>query len=306
MKCLFVVMILALAACVPSLLGRSHAAGVTFTKEVAPIVFNKCATCHRPGEVAPMSLTSYKEVRPWSKAIKEAVIQRAMPPWFADPHTSTLNFGNDRRLSQQEIDTIVAWVDAGSPKGDDKDLPPLPGFAPRWTLGKAEPIIEMPVDLEIPAEGELPMQNFYVPVPFNDERWVEKVELRPGNPAVVHHSIANVVKLPEGTRIVNGRAVKDDGTAAAQVNGEDVRDAGAANAGGTREVFLRQDSFSRAGAFKLVGQAPGKGFESHYPGTAKRIPPGTYIQFNMHYQVSGRPEKDRSMLGLWFAKRPVT
>src|SRR5262249_25440226 len=306
MKRVFVIMILMVAAPAAFVSRTNEAASVTFTKDVAPIVFNKCATCHRAGEVAPMPLTSYKEVRPWSKAIKEAVIQRSMPPWFADPHTSTLKFSNDRRLSKQEIDTIVAWGDAGSPKGDDKDLPPLPDFAPGWTVGKPDLIIEMPIDFQIPAEGELPMQNFYVPVPFNDERWVEKVELRPGNPAVVHHSIANVVKLPEGTRIVNGRAVKDDGTAAAQLNRQDVRETGAVNEGGTREVFLSQDSFSRAGAFKLVGQAPGKGFESHYPGTAKRIPPGTYIQFNMHYQVSGRPEKDRSMLGLWFAKRPVT
>ena len=142
-----------------------------------------------------------------------------MPPWFADPHTSTLKFSNDRRLSQKEIETIVAWVDAGAPKGNDKDLPPLPKYTPGWTFGEPDMVIEMPVDFEVPAEGELPMQNFYAPVPFTEERWVEKVELRPGNPAVVHHSIANVVSLPEGTKIVNGKAVRatarppDDSTA---------------------------------------------------------------------------------------------
>ncbi len=282
-----------------------QAAAVTFSKDVAPIIFSKCANCHRPGEVAPMALTSYKEVRPWSKAIKEEVLERTMPPWFADPHTSTLKFGNDRRLSQKEIDTIAAWVDAGAPKGDDKDLPAMPDYTPGWTFGEPDVVIDMPIEFEVPAEGELPMQNFYVPVPFTEERWVEKVELRPGNPAVVHHSIANVVRLPEGTKIVNGKAVKDD-AAATQLNSQSARDTGALAEGGAREVVLSQDSFTRAGAFKLVGQAPGKGFERHHSGTAKRILPGMYIQFNMHYQPSGRVEKDRSRLGLWFAKMPVT
>ncbi|MEW6130335.1 MAG: thiol-disulfide isomerase [Acidobacteriota bacterium] len=284
---------------------KPQAAAPTFAKDVAPIIFNKCANCHRPGEVAPMPLTSYKEVRPWSKAIREEIIKREMPPWFADPHTSTLKFSNDRRLSQTEIETIVAWVDSGAPKGNDKDLPPLPKYTPGWTFGEPDVIIEMPVDFEVPAEGELPMQNFYVPVPFKEERWVEKVELRPGNPAVVHHSIANVVNLPEGTKIVNGKAVRD-GASTTALNSQSARETGGLTEGGAREVAQTQDSFTRSGAFKLVGQAPGKGFEQHFPGTAKRILPGMYIQFNMHYQPSGRAEKDRSRLGLWFAKTPVT
>ena len=275
----------------------SDKATVTFAKDVAPIVFNKCATCHRPGEPVPMSLTSYQEVRPWAKAVKEQILERSMPPWYADP-TSSLKFRNERRLSQKEIDTIIAWVDAGSPKGDDADLPPLPKFAKGWSWGEPDMIIPMPVEFEVPAEGELPMQNFYVSVPFKEDKWVEAVELRPGNSAVVHHSIANVTRLPEGSKIVNGRAVR------AELNTSE-----ASRTGGLREgaeVFQTQDSFARAGAFKLIGQAPGKGFERHFEGTAKRISPGMYFQFNMHYQPSGRVEKDRSMLGLWFAKKPVT
>ena len=305
MKRLSIILLVSLIAVVTLVAKRNQAAGVTFTRDVAPIIFNKCSICHRPGEVAPMPLTSYQEVRPWSKAIREEVAERTMPPWFADPHKSTLKFGNDRRLTQKEIETIVAWVDAGAPKGDDKDLPAMPKFTPGWTFGEPDLVIEMPIDFEVPAEGELPMQNFYVPVPFNEERWVEKVELRPGNPAVVHHSIANVVRLPEGTKVVDGKAVRD-GAASAALNSQSARETGGLSEGGSREVFLSQDSFTRAGAFKLVGQAPGKGFESHYPGTAKRILPGMHVQFNMHYQPSGRVEKDRSRLGLWFAKKPVT
>lgn len=304
MKRLLVVVFLTMVAALGLIEQSQQAAGVTFTKDVAPIIFSKCANCHRPGEVAPMPLTSYKEVRPWSKAIKEEVIEREMPPWFADPHTSTVKFGNDRRLSQKEIDTIVAWVDAGAPKGDDKDLPPMPNYTPGWTFGEPDLVIEMPVDFEVPAEGELPMQNFYVPLPFNEERWVEKVELRPGNPAVVHHSIANVVHLPEGTKVVNGKAIRE-GATTDRLNSQSARETGGLSEGGSREVFQSQDAFTRAGAFKLVGQAPGKGFERHHSGTAKRILPGMYVQFNMHYQPSGRVEKDRSRLGLWFAKKPV-
>jgi hypothetical protein len=309
MKRLPFILLVILSAAVAFIVSSNQAATVTFTKDVAPIVFNKCANCHRPGEVAPMPLTSYAEVRPWSKAIREEVVERSMPPWFADPHTTTLKFSNDRRLSQKEIDTIVAWVDAGAPKGNDRDLPPFPDYAPGWTFGEPDLVIDMPIDFEVPAEGELPMQNFYVPVPFKEERWVEKVELRPGNPAVVHHSIANVVRLPEGTKIVNGKAVRADGSEAARLNSQAARETGGLSEGGAaaaREVFLSQDSFTRAGAFKLVGQAPGKGFERHHPGTAKRILPGMFVQFNMHYQPSGRVEKDRSRLGLWFAKKPVT
>ena len=195
MKRLFVVLLLALFVVAAMVEKRMEAASPTFAKEIAPIIYNKCANCHRPGEVAPMPLTSYGEVRPWSKAIREEVIKREMPPWFADPHSSTVKFSNDRRLSRKEMDTIVAWVDAGSPKGDDKDLPPMPKYTPGWTFGEPDLVIEMPIDFEVPAEGELPMQNFYVPVPFNQERWVEAVELRPGNPAVP----GKAPRLPDGS-----------------------------------------------------------------------------------------------------------
>ena len=271
----------------------------TFAKDVAPIVFNKCANCHRPGEAVPMTFTSYQEVRPWSKAIKEAVVEKTMPPWFAEEHP-TIKFHNERRLSQKEIDTIVAWVDGGSPKGEG-ELPKLPDLAKGWSWGEPDVIIEMPVDYEVPAEGELPMQNFYVEFPFKEDKWVQAVELRPGNPNVVHHSIANVSRLPEGSKLVNGRAVRPESGAA--LNGASARRTGGLSEGD--EVFQSQDSFTRAGAFKLVGQAPGKGFERHPSGSAKRIPAGSYIQFNMHYQPTGKVEKDRSILGLWFAKAPV-
>src|ERR1700741_1377687 len=106
---------------------KSPPAAVTFTKDIAPIVFENCAVCHRPGEIAPMSLLSYKEVRPWAKSIREVVAERKMPPWLGGPPYG--DFSNDRRLSQKEIDTIVGWVDSGAKEGDARDLPAAPAFS---------------------------------------------------------------------------------------------------------------------------------------------------------------------------------
>src|SRR5215831_10350641 len=114
----------------------------TFSKDVAPIFYKNCAGCHRAGEIAPMSLLTYKEVRPWARSIREKVAGRQMPPWHADPQYGS--WENDRRLSQKDIDTIVAWVDAGAPEGNAKDVPPMPGFAGGWQIGQPDQILYMP------------------------------------------------------------------------------------------------------------------------------------------------------------------
>ncbi|HEX4951290.1 MAG TPA: cytochrome c, partial [Blastocatellia bacterium] len=115
---------------------------VTFSKDVAPIFNAKCAECHRPGEVAPFSSLSYKDVRPWAKSIKEKVLDKTMPPWHADPNHGS--FKNDRSLSKAEIDTIVAWVDQGAKEGNPKDLPPAPKFYEGWTIGKPDQTFSIP------------------------------------------------------------------------------------------------------------------------------------------------------------------
>ncbi|MGQ0737033.1 MAG: hypothetical protein ACT4QD_25715, partial [Acidobacteriota bacterium] len=185
-------------------------AAPTFTKDIAPIVFNHCSHCHRPGEVAPMSLLSYEDVRPWARAIKSKVVSREMPPWGADQQG--LKMRNDTSLSPAQIDRIVAWVDAGAPRGEATDLPPVPKFADGWTHG-SEPdyVLEMPVEFDIPAEGEMGVQMFYSKIPFDVDRFAEVLELRPGNRAVVHHAGLFVVDIPEGTTIVNGRLLGPDG-----------------------------------------------------------------------------------------------
>src|SRR5437879_5567087 len=121
--------------------GAADNAAPTFTKDVAPIVYKNCAECHRPTMFAPMSLMSYDEARPYARAIKAKVLARQMPPWGADPAFGT--FKNDPRLSDKEIKTIVDWVDAGAPKGDEADLPVRPQFAEGWTIGKPDAIFEL-------------------------------------------------------------------------------------------------------------------------------------------------------------------
>ena len=263
----------------------------TFTKDVAPIVFNKCTMCHRTGEVAPMTFLSYEDVRPWAKVIREKVRSREMPPWGADPE-HTLKMRNDRSLSAQQIDTIVAWVDGGAPKGSDADLPPVPKFAEGWTVGR-EPdyVLEMPVEASIPAEGELGVQMFYAPVPWSEDRFAETLELRPGNRAVVHHAGVFIVDIPEGAKVVDGRLVLPSGQSATD-----------RGAGGVP----RGEAGGLPGASKLLSWVPGRGVDSHRADIGKRIPAGKYINWQIHYNPIGKPEKDRTRLGIWFNKAPVT
>ena len=258
----------------------------TFTKDVAPIIFERCAGCHRPGEVAPMTLMSYDDARPWARAIKAKVVAREMPPWGADPEHS-LPMRNDRSLTEKQIDTIARWVDAGAPRGNPADLPAPPKFAEGWTHG-SEPdyVIEMPLEFTIPAEGELAVQNFYTKVPFDVDRFAEVVELRPGNRAVVHHAGIYFADLPEGTTL-------DD-------QGRIVRPAGSNARGGARNA-----EFGLPGSSKLLSFVPGRGVDAHRPDVGKRIPAGKYINWQMHYNPIGKPQTDRSRLGIWFNKVPV-
>jgi hypothetical protein len=258
----------------------------TFTKDVAPIIFEKCAGCHRPGEVGPMTLLSYEDARPWARAIKAKVVAREMPPWGADPEHS-LPMRNDRSLTEKQIDTIARWVDAGAPRGNLADLPAPPTFAEGWTHG-SEPdyVIEMPLEFAIPAEGELAVQNFYTKVPFDVDRFAEVVELRPGNRAIVHHAGIYFVDLPDGATLDGqGRIVRPDG---------------ATSRGGARNA-----EFGLPGSSKLLSFVPGRGVDAHRPDVGKRIPAGKYINWQMHYNPIGKPQTDRSRLGIWFNKVPV-
>ena len=235
----------------------------TFTKDVAPILYRRCVECHRPGEIAPMSLMTYQDARPWAKSIREKVAARIMPPWHADPEYG--KFENDPRLSQQEIDTIVAWVDRGSPKGNDKDMPPAPKFTDGWTIGQPDVVFEMSEEYAVPAGGVVPYLYFNVPTHFTEDKWIQALEIRPGNRSVVHHVIA---------------FTQEPGTTA------------------------RGGEGPQRGRGQLGGITPNKTGVVFSPGTARLIKAGSSIVFQMHYTPNGAAAKDRTKIGLIFAKEP--
>ncbi|MBI1760797.1 MAG: thiol-disulfide isomerase [Acidobacteria bacterium] len=299
-----------------SLLSVSAASGskvakpVTFNKDIAPIFHAKCAECHHPGEAAPFSTLTYKDVRPWAKSIKEKVASRTMPPWHADPHFG--EWANDRRLTQAQIDAITAWVDAGAPEGNAKDLPPAPQFAEGWTISKPDVVIQMPDEFTLDASGPDEYQYFDIPTNFTEDKYVTMAEARPGNRKIVHHIIAFVVPPGEPNISKLPKEMRDKALEASLKNSPMYRDGFLIRLKPDQPVHddlcSAPDNFRGRGfdadSF-LVGYAPGRNVDRWEPGTAKKIPAGSIIRFQMHYsKVAGSVQKDRSMVGLVFAKEP--
>ena len=265
-RAMMLIIALGAIATLATAVGSSETSKVTFTKDVAPIIYKSCAECHRPGEIAPMSLLTYSEVRPWAKSIRERVVDRSMPPWSADPKYG--HWANDPRLTEKEISTIVEWVNAGSPKGEDKDLPPAPKFADGWTIGTPDVVLQMPEEYTVPADGTVPYLYFSMPTGFTEDKWIQAMEIRPGNRRVVHHVIA----------YAQDPGVKDSAP------------------GGEGEL--------RRGRMHLGGITPNKTGIVYGPGTARLIKKGSNIVFQMHYTTYGEMAKDRTKIGFVFAKEP--
>jgi hypothetical protein len=273
----------------------------TFARDVAPIVFAKCASCHRPGEVAPMSLLSYRDVRPWAGAIKQKVSTREMPPWDADPHYGT--FRNDLSLSEREIDTLVRWVDGGAREGDPAATPPLPTFPEGWQIGTPDVVFEMQQEYEVPARGEIEYQYFEVPTNFAEDRWMQAGEVRAGDRAHVHHIIVYVREPTpvERPNVVSVRAIR---AAGAPVGSLIAPPTAVTRAPASPRPAAAQPAVRRTGDNMLVNWAVGEDAPAFVPGMAKRIPAGSTLIFQVHYTTNGTPGRDRSKLGLIFAKEP--
>jgi hypothetical protein len=285
--------------------GRA-AEGVTFTRDVAPIVFAKCAGCHRPGQMAPMSLRTYENVRPWAQAIKAKVLAREMPPWRADPRFG--RFLNDRSLSQDDINTLVAWVDAGAPEGSGP-LPAPRRFAEGWSHPSGRPpdiVMEMPIEFEVPATGQLPPFAVYSELPpelAEGDHFVEAVQLLPSNPTVVHHATFSMRALPAGVRLGSGPAWPGGPIVSHVPLLVDRSPAGLS----ARRAASAAEVFSTAGASHFLFYFPGNnGFAQFGPGVGKRIRHEDYVEWSVHYTPSGRPQTDRERVGLWLQRVPPT
>ena len=258
----------------------------TFAKDVAPILYKNCTGCHRPGEIAPMSLLSYEDARPWAKAIRDEVTERHMPPWHADAPLGT--FLNERGLTDQEREILLRWANNGAPKGDVNDLPPAPTYPDGWSAGKPDAVFEMAEDYKVPAEGVIQYEYFYIPTNFTEPKWVKSIEIRPGNRSVVHHVLAFYRAVPDMQR-----------TPVFRPNQAHVR-APAERVPGQRPP--REDL--KLPQRILATYAPGTAPQVAPPGTAFRLEPGGIIELQMHYTASGEDATDRTRVGLVFSNEP--
>jgi hypothetical protein len=252
----------------------------TFSKDIAPILQKNCQECHRPGEIGPMPLLTFEQVRPWAASIKAAVALRKMPPWFADPHYGT--FVNDRSLSRRDIDMIVAWAGSGAPRGDPMQLPPPAQFTEGWGIPKPDVIFQLPEPYEIPATGTIEYLHFLIPSGFTTDKWVQFAEARPGDRAHVHHIIA-FVREPGSSWL---KDIKPGIPFIPQKPKDE-----SANKSDLPSDFL-------------VGYAPGQPPEHFEPGQAKLVKAGSDIILQVHYTTDGKPAKDLTCVGLVFAKEP--
>jgi hypothetical protein len=264
-------------------------AGIAFNKQILPILQKNCQSCHRPGEAAPMSLLDYQSARPWARAIKAEVLQKKMPPWFAEPGFG--HFANDRRLSDADVNSIVAWVDDGALEGDPKDKP-----APvRWTEGwniRPDVVLQMPYPFRIPATGILQYAYIVIPTGFTRDTWVTAGEIRPGARAAVHH-ISAMVRPPGAAWL------RDAKPGIPYIPDEASRDGRPDSTDPQGGLIDSSDEF-------LIGYAPGMQPQRFdIDDSAKLIPAGSDVVLQIHYTTNGKTAlEDRSQIGLTLAKSP--
>jgi thiol-disulfide isomerase/thioredoxin len=269
---------------------------VTYHRDVAPILIKNCQTCHRPGEVGPFSLMTYKQAVAWAEDIKEYTANRKMPPW--KPTAADFAFHNDRRLTDAEIKTLAAWADGGTPEGDAKDAPLPAKFATGWSLGKPDLILTPTEDFHLGPSGPDTFRCYVLPTDLPEDRYIIAYEVRPGNPRIVHHTL-NYWDLSGRARGLEQKQ-KDKSSA-------DDRDRGPGYSASMGVGFLPGTS-PRADVPSLGnfgGWAPGSVYRFLPEGTGYLLPKGADVVLQVHYHRNGKPETDRTQLGLYLAKKPV-
>jgi mono/diheme cytochrome c family protein len=252
------------------------ATGPTYFKDIAPILQDNCVQCHRPGQIAPMPLLTFDQVRPWAAAIREAVLLRTMPPWPAQ--ASRGHFAGDRRLTDQQISTIRTWTETGAPRGDPRQAPPAHSFSNGWQFGHPNMILRMPHAQTIPGTKSEVWKYIYFDQPFEEDTWIRAVEIRPGNYKLVHHANVQVI-TPTGDHLVDWKSVEPE------------VDAPQNDPPPLAGVDMVQIHIGLPGQFSLETQ----------PGSAILIPKRSRIRLNIHYAPSATPETDNTAVGLYFA-----
>ena len=276
---------------------------VTFNRDVAPILYANCVVCHHTNDIAPMSLTTYQEARPWAAAIRQAVVQRAMPPWHADPHTG--EYRNDPRLSEKDVATIEAWVKSGAKEGKPGDLPQAPEFRDGWHI-KPDLVLTIPQQI-VAAGNQDDYEYIYVPTDFKEDRWIQAAEVLPGDRRVVHHATVSVVSAAQVPKDqLPGESLNRFQFRTGKVN-HTKPDAPVSDDGCAASSSPDLKSFSSGGVNHVPGiYLPGHLAEVRPPGYALKIPAGSYLQFQVHYSNRLNEEvKDKTSIGLVFAKEPV-
>ena len=278
----------------------------TYSKDVAPILYKNCTGCHRPNDIAPMSLLTYKDARPWAASVRQAVVQRVMPPWHADPHFG--KFSNDPRLSEADIATISNWAKAGAPEGNPADLPVKPSYNDDWKIGKPDAIVDIGQDYKVENRG-VPDEYVYFTVDthFTKDTWVKAVELRPGNRRVVHHAHVWMqspneykAKSDSGSSGPNYFYKDEYGLSHIRADAPVINDSCQAQIGPDAGKQLVKTDTGPLGSY-----LPGKGPDIYPEGTAKLIPAGAKLKFQLHYNNTlGTPQTDRTQVGFIFADKP--
>jgi hypothetical protein len=247
-------------------------ASVTFNRDIAPIVYHNCSPCHHPGEAAPFDLMSYQDVVKKAKTIAKATTSRYMPPWKPEP--ASYAYRDERRLADNEIELIQAWVKQGMPEGKAAEKPEPPKFASGWQLGEPDLVVEMPAAYHIPADGPDIYRNITAPLGITEDKWLTAIDMRPSARAVVHHVL--YFADPSGRARVKSQQSPEPGFSGMQAGGASVPLGGSA-----------------------VGAQP-----HFYPeGLALRIPKGSDLVVQYHFHPTGKPESEKSLIGLYFAKK---
>lgn len=250
---------------------------VTHSRDVAPILFANCVVCHREGEVGRFSLISFQDAAKRASQIAQVVDKRLMPPWkAAETHGE---FEGQRTLTERQIEILKAWADSERPEGDTAELPLLPGFPSGWRLGEPDLVLEMQSDFEVPADGPDRFQNFVIPIDVPHDKLVAVVDFIPGNPRVVHHSLLFLDLNHAGRKL-----------------DEKTPEPGYASFG--------NPGFMPTGS--IGGWSPGKTPRRLPNGMGRYLQKGSDLVMQIHYHPTGKTERDRSKVGVYFVEKPQT